>query len=385
MRIGLTTHTFIPEFIGGRECHVDALARVLGRRHDVFVFAGSLSDRVVVEEKEFYTLYRIPLKSFPVSSNPRQYYRLIPGFHKVMSKVDLDVVHAHEYRHFSTDVAARYCRRTRTPLVLTVHGYQVTNAVGGAVVRLYDRFIGPYSLKTASRIVCVSNIQVRDLACWSHLDLAEKIRVIPNGVFVDEFNGLSADAGLLEKHCFDGNRIVLSVGRLLYRKGFHDLVNASGRIVSENPDVKVMILGPDHGEQVNLEKMIIKRGLEDSVLLFGPASSEVVKHFLSLCDVFAIPSLYEGLPTTLLEAMACGKPVVGSDIESIAEVVSDGVDGLLVSPGSPDELAQSVNRLLSDAKLSSRLGRAAKKSVGKYDWNSITRDIVGVYEECVRK
>lgn len=154
MRIGLTTHTFVPEFIGGRERHVDSLARVLGKDNEVVVFAGSNAGRATKEKKEFYTLYRIPMFSVPVSKNPRQYYRVIPKFLSVLKKEKLDIIHAHEYRHFSTDMAAVYAQKTETPMVMTVHGYQVTSQPGRIIVGIYDRWIGQYSLKTAKQSLC---------------------------------------------------------------------------------------------------------------------------------------------------------------------------------------------------------------------------------------
>jgi glycosyltransferase involved in cell wall biosynthesis len=210
--------------------------------------------------------------------------------------------------------------------------------------------------------------------------LAENLAVIPNGVFADEFKDLKPSSEVREKYGLGENRIVLSVGRLLYRKGFHDLINAALGIVEEHPDAKIVILGPDHGEQSNLELMIEKKGLKKHCMLFGPAETEVVKQFLSICDVFVVPSLYEGLPTTLLEAMAAGKPVVGSNIESIADVVTDGVDGLLIPPHSPLELSKKVNQLLNDEGLSKRLGNKAENSIQKYDWNIIGKNIFRIYE-----
>lgn len=384
MRIGLTTHTFVPEFIGGRERHVESLASVLGKDNEVTVFAGSNVRRITKEEKEAYTLYRIPMFPVPVSKNPRQYYRIIPKFLSVMKREKLDVVHAHEYRHFSTDAAAAYARKTKTPMVMTVHGYQVTNKLGKMIVDLYDKTRGRYSLDTAKRIICVSRIQERDLQKWTDRKaIGEKVIVIPNGVIVNDFSNLKPNDEIGKKYGLDNKKVILSVGRLLYRKGFHDLINASGAIIEKNPDVRIVIIGPDHGERKNLEAMIKDRRLEENCVLLGPGTSDVVNHFLSICKVFVIPSLYEGLPTTLLEAMAAGKPVVGSNIESIAEVITDRQDGLLVPAGSPTKLADKVNILLADEKLSMNLGGKAKESVRKYDWKGIAKDVRGVYEEAV--
>lgn len=100
--------------------------------------------------------------------------------------------------------------------------------------------------------------------------------------------------------------------------------------------------------------------------------------------IYVLPSYYEGLPTTLLEAMSCGIPSIATDVEGSSELISDGETGLLVPPRNPKRLAEAILRLLEAEELRQKLGDNARKHiVNNYDWEIITDSVEKVYEKCI--
>lgn len=380
MKIGLTTHTFTPEFIGGRETHVEALAKTLSKDDDVIVFAGSNVKKVVKEYRDNYILYRIPSYPITISKNPLQTYRISPKFYSVLCREKLDLIHSHEYGHFTTDISALYCKIFKIPFILTIHGYVIKNSVLNTFKNIYDNIIGSMVLKTANKIIIVSEKQREDTIKWNGNIDRNKLVYIPNGIFMDEFKNLNYDEGVYRRYNFGNGPLILSVGRILPRKGFIYLIDAAKKIKQRYPNARFAIAGPDSGDTQNLIKRINENDLSNNVFILGAVKREELMYLYSRADVFAIPSLYEGLPTTLLEAMAFGIPTVGSNIDGIRAVIDNVIDGLLVPPANADILADNICLLLEDKNLVNKISKNSKEKVKNYDWNIVASQIRKIYE-----
>src|SRR5262249_45381995 len=158
------------------------------------------------------------------------------------------------------------------------------------------------------------------------------------------------------------NPIFVNVGRLDRVKGQIHLISMMVNIVKQWPEAKLLIVGEGQ-ERAILEEKILHEKLQDHVILTGFRSD--IAELISLCDVFLFPSYYEGLPLSLIEAMAVGKPVVASNIPSIAEVIEDGVNGWLVEPANPEALLQRVNQILLSPDRGAIMAHQARASVRK--------------------
>jgi glycosyltransferase involved in cell wall biosynthesis len=131
-----------------------------------------------------------------------------------------------------------------------------------------------------------------------------------------------------------------------------------------------------------LEQEVQLRGLQEKVVFLGYIDRRKLIEIYQNATIHVVPSHYEGLPTVLLEAMACGLPIVATDIGGNNEVISSGVNGFLVPPKHPEEMAAVILRLLKDAALREKIGRAARKTIEEnYTWDKITDRIVECYEK----
>lgn len=165
-------------------------------------------------------------------------------------------------------------------------------------------------------------------------------------------------------------RTVVAMGRLIPAKGFDALLRAFAQVAGELPDWKIVIAG-EGPERANLmalaESLGILRRLTLTDWVDEPAD------LLATADIFALPSRYEGFPNMLLEAMACGVAVIATASAGACEIVTDGVDGLLVPVDSPSELAQALRRLATDGVLRRRLGQRALAVSERYKVDAVIR------------
>lgn len=156
----------------------------------------------------------------------------------------------------------------------------------------------------------------------------------------------------------EGTLRIGCVSRMDNMKGTRFLVEAFERIAQTHPHAELMLVG-DGPERSNVAAQVAEAGLSDRVIMTGHYVGDV-NELVGTFDIYAFPSLWEGLPYALLEAMRAGKPIVATDVGGIAEAVVDGETGILVPPASADALAEGLRRLVEDESLRQRFGRAGR-------------------------
>ncbi len=204
---------------------------------------------------------------------------------------------------------------------------------------------------------------------------AGKIRVIPNSVPEAMFPS-SCARGLPEalSH-FRGRPIIMTVARLHKQKGLGYLLRAATLV----PEAAFVLAG-DGPEKTDLQMQASSLGLSDRVVFAGYLTD--IPNWLAGCDLFVLPSFYEGLPLSLLEAMAAGKPVVATDIPGNNEVIKQGKTGWLVPPGDAEALAKGIRTILANPKMASRLAQAGQDLVRReFTEDCIVHQVTQVYEE----
>jgi phosphatidylinositol alpha-mannosyltransferase len=200
--------------------------------------------------------------------------------------------------------------------------------------------------------------------------------IIPNGVDLEHFN---PDVAPIEEFN-DGRPNILFVGRMEKRKGLNYLLDAFRRVKEAVPEARLIAVGPGTRLRRKYEKQVARQGLKD-VVFVGFASYEDLPRYYRTADVFCAPATgSESFGIVLLEAMAMGKPIVASNIEGYASVVSDGVDGVLVPPRDSRGLALSLIGLLNDETRRRRMGAEGMAKARNYGWDSIARRVLDYYK-----
>ena len=226
-------------------------------------------------------------------------------------------------------------RIRQLPLITTIHGWTSTEAIFSRM-RLYEWL----DSLTLSRMYAVVFVNKGMLA---HPKIAGRktvnFHIVNNGISVDEPDTYPCDA--LKVPSATGLKIV-AVGRLSPEKGFDVLLKAMARVVESGRDVSLVLFG-EGGERRKLEDLVCQLDLQESVKM--PGFVENAAATFSCFDLLVMPSLTEGLPITLLEAMRAKLPVIASKVGGIPNVLEDGAGGLLVEPGDVEELAVAISKL----------------------------------------
>jgi phosphatidylinositol alpha-1,6-mannosyltransferase len=251
-----------------------------------------------------------------------------------------------------------------------IHGEEVTIDLG---YRYFGQRRREY-LRRADAVVAVSRFTRQALIEQMQVDPA-KIELIHNGVDLDRFQPAPRNETLLDRYHLHDRRILLTVGRLVPRKGIDMMLRALPEILQQCPDVHYLIVGVGPYRD-DLEQLVRQLHLADHVTFTGTvASAELADHY-RLCDLFVMPNREmedhdtEGFGLVFLEANACGKAVVGGRAGGAVEAVRDGENGLLVNGADAGEIATAIIRLLTDSELRQRLeagGLAAARAASVAD------------------
>jgi len=209
---------------------------------------------------------------------------------------------------------------------------------------------------------------------------AKRCVLIENGIDIEEFSRRYRIDEAKRRQGIPPNRLCLgAVGRLSPEKGFDLLIKAVDCLLKEGFDLELVISG-DGEEQPRLQDLIGQLGRGDRIRLLGYRAA--LREVYEAMDVFALSSLREGLPNVLLEAMALKVPVVATRIAGVPRLITDGVNGMLVNPGSVDALAEALVSLLVDPGLRGRLGQAGRETIeARYSFATRMQRIGALYDE----
>ena len=199
--------------------------------------------------------------------------------------------------------------------------------------------------------------------------------IVPNGIDLERF---SPDVSPIDEFC-DGKLNILFVGRLEKRKGLNYLLKAYKQVKRENPGSRLIIVGPGTRLRRKYEKEVKRSRLED-VVFIGYVSYDDLPRYYKTADIYCAPATgWESFGIVLLEAMAVGTPVVASNIEGYASVVTHNVEGLLVPPKDEEKLAKALISLMNDEPLRRQMGAKGKLKVQDYGWEGIARRVLDYY------
>ncbi|MBF0331195.1 MAG: glycosyltransferase family 4 protein [Candidatus Omnitrophica bacterium] len=382
MKLVFVTHTMYPDFIGGREHHVHHLARAFAKEHEVVVIGGAKVSSAVEEVVDGYRRIRLPTISVTLSRNPLQVYRVIPRLRACLQKERPDLVHAFEYGSDSTYVAYAYARKRGCPFFLTIYGYVLKHPLLGMCKWIYDLCIGRRILEQAAGVFCVSKTQYDEVrAITSKPFFKGTLMIQENGIMCSDFVGQDPSVQPLGEG--DAPLSILSASRIIPRKNIKTLILAVHEVVRQRGflNVRLSIAGPDCGEKKSLQELIDALDLHDHVALTGELSYGEIRSLMCRHEVFVLLSLYEGMPLSVLEAMACGRAVIFSDCAVGRKMIRDNVDGVLVDPADIKAIADVIIQLGSDRRKCTALGQQAQMKVLQFDSHAERKTIEGHYRK----
>ena len=297
----------------------------------------------------------------------------------IVKEYDIDVINAH-WAIPSGFIAVFTKILHKRPILITLYGAELFPAI-----KKKSKIMGwliKYTLNGADKVVGIS-----DATCNAGITLSGRmdIEVLPDGIDIETFNPDVDGDVIREKYNLNDHYLIFSSGRMVERKGFRYLVEAMPYILDKFPNTK-LIIGGDGPERKNIENIAKKLGISDKIILPGFIPDEDFPKYMKAADVFVLPSIVdskgdtEGSATILLEAMACGTPVVGTKVGGIPYAIKDGIGGFLVDEKNPKQLAEKIIMLLEDENLRREMGKIGRKYVEEnFSWDKIAKEYIKIF------
>ncbi len=391
---------------GGMNVYVRELTRQLGQMGiHVDVFTRSQDDHVphVLHELGYGNrVVHVPAgPEHPVSKQEMASY--IPEFVEGVKAfacekgIKYDIIHSH-YWMSGIAAAALSDHWAGTPIV---HMFHTLGEMKNRIARSEAEREGEYRINGEKQVLGRANrITVATLAELTQLRFLykadpNKMVVIPPGVDVGHFYPIPADEAKTYIGLKPENRMILFVGRIEPLKGVDTLLQAMACLPLKEAQrpVHLAIIGGDPSasrqqmtvEMARLQKMCEVLGLDQSVVFLGKRDQDKLPYYYSAAEVLVMPSHYESFGMVALEAMACGTPVIASEVGGLAYLVRDGETGFTIPAEEPDTLCEKLSWLLNDSALHARMSGQAAEYAQDYAWEKIAKQIVEVYAGLVVK
>jgi len=376
----------VTSYFGGRRSGnpdvVDLAVRLHQRGHTVVALADSYPGDVPYEEFHGVRIFRVkPLHYFSGIDYGISFP--LPDIIRIMKRFDIDVVHGIVEYAPSTISGVFLSSILRKPFVLTLQGAGITFGISyvDLIVNGFDHTLARViSSRTKTGILLSKNLVARA----RKIGLSQgKIRIIPTSIpYVEEFAPQSVDASIARKELGVDNKVVVCfVGRLVRLKGLSFLLQAQKALQKSVPNLHLLIVG--YGPDKPLLESMAK-SFDLKATFTGYVERNKIPSYLSAADIFVNPSLTEGLPLTVMEAMAMERAVVATDVGGTSDLIRNGENGFLIPSRDVGSLASAIRTLALDDKLRQRMGLAGRDTIMKdFSWSSITQKVEKVYEEAL--
>ena len=355
--------------VGGVGMHINKLTHYLSRRGDIelhWITFGNANKQFKTDNLNIHVIRKIIKRAGPLL-----FFQIPSLMHKIKD-IEPDIVHAQPTSaYYSTAVALV---RKKYPTLLTVHGLmskwiKFVRGFGLVYWYLVNLPNEKYVLSKIPNIITVSP-QAKD---WLSNMTNANVYVISNGVDFEEIRDI-------KPHNLLKHPSIFFVGVLGNEKGIDVLLKAIPIIKEKIPNIYVYIAGRGSQEK-ELKELVRELKIGENVKFLGYISEEEKYSYYKAADVCAIPSRLENEPIVLLEAMACGTPVVASNVGGIPFMVENGKNGFLFDSENVEELADKIVALSKDEKLRRKMGEAGKEKVKEFTWDKIAEQTVKVYRE----
>jgi len=362
--------------LGGAERQLVALAKGLDRsRFLPVIFCLTATGPLVADLEEAGIETRcFGLRGLKVWRNPIRVARCLLAFFDDLKKEKPEIVHGLLFHAYILGTFA--AKLAGVPIVIASR-----RSLGRFKEKKWHYRLAERLANRMTDVIVANSEAVREDVIRQEKVEPSRVRVIYNGIDPSLYD-LPADPTLRASLGIPARaKVVGVVANLIHYKGHRFFLQACQEIKRKHQAVTFLLIG-DGPLRRELEGLARELGLEKDVLFLG--SRQDVPQLLALMDVVVLPSLEEGFPNAILEAMAAGKPVVATEVGGIPEAVVHGETGLLVPPKDPEALADAILRLLDDPQLALEMGRAGRDRVRKaFGLDRMVREMEGLYEELI--
>ena len=372
--------------IGGVEFYVKAIGAELARLgYDVHVYTPNKVMGKRIEGKE-EVVDGVQVHRLDVRFELSYRVKLWRGLREALERDAPDLIHVYSHDTYARP-AAKAAAHLAVPLVITTYGPFETHSDYGAIqsmlFRLYDSYVTPSLFKGSAAVLA----RYPEILEWvkSFGVAGDRAKLEPSGIPRSYLTKADASKGR-EKFGHDGE-LILYLGRISPQKGVQYAVQAMKHVKRRFPRAKLAIVGPDYvGYSSRLRGMAQQLGVTENVMIMDAVtSSEAEAELLSACDVFVMPSSFEGFSQSVMKAMAQSKPVVVTKVGGLPYEIDYGRCGLACKFGSPETLADGLISLLESPELSSTMGGNGRKRAEEFTFEHLANNLSGVYQSAISR
>ena len=365
MKIGITCY---PTFGGSGILATRLGVEMAKRGHEIHFITYERPVALHGVDPENVNLHLVSVYEYPLFKYPPYTMALASEMARVTERHDLDLLHV----HYSVPHAIAACiakEMTEKPYVTTLHGSDVTLVGSDASYMPVNIF----SVERSDAVTSVSKYMANEAK--RSFGIENDIKVIPN--FVDHELYAPAPCEVIERNT-ERDVVITHVSNFRPVKRIHDLIYAMRMVSKKAPETRLMLVG-DGPDRHDIERLIERLDLRHNVLLTGYRTD--VANLFKCSDVVVLSSETESAPLTLLEGMSTGLPAVATSVGGVPEIIDDGVNGFLVEPKNPEELAERILELNNDKTLRQDMGNAAREKIlNYYTADKVVGQYLDVYE-----
>lgn len=352
-----------PESVGGLGLHVHHMSRLqsqMGHKVTVLTSNNGISGLPREETREGYNIirHRELMRLFDNSINPG----VMISLKNLIG--EYDILHIHSHLFFTSNIAALIGTFIDIPVVITNHGL-VSQTVPRPIQTIFNYTIGKLTFEATDRIICYTRTDEDRLR---NLGVNTDISIIHNGI----------DCTLFSPRINQSKDQLLFVGRLKPGKSTNTLIRAFKILSKKYPTLELVIVG-DGPLRSELEQLCLELNIGSKIRFLGEIPNNELPKIYNESKVFVLPSLNEGLPRTVLEAMACETPVVTSALPQLEAIVEGA--GFTFEPKSEDDLSECIELLLNNSSQREEMGiRGREKVMNHYSWKETVEQTIDCYQ-----
>ena len=365
MKIVILIARFPPSYLGGAEIAVYNLAKQLSKlKHEVHVITMSDPNSPDENTQDDFFLHRIKTIEIPLLRNIVFSIRSL----YLMKTIKPHLVHSQTISIHNAGLPAFLAKKIlKIPYIAWGRGSDI-------YLYRHEKQFKRIILKNSNAAIALTDDMKEAMQnIWNM-----PICVIPNGIDLEKFNTLRKSKMHSTKIAESDDKVILFVGRLHPIKGLAYLIKAMKIIHQRYPKSRLLIVG-DGDERDNLNMIVKNSNLNECVTFIGKVPNKSIPEYMALADILVLPSLSEGFPVVILEAMACGLPIVATKIRGNQEIIKDWDNGFLVEPRNSENITEKVLLLLKDDQLRRIIAGKNIEVAKRYSWESVARRVEEIY------
>lgn len=370
MKIAIISSLFPPKWIAGTELASYYIAKGLASKgNDVHIVTswdngmhettnenGFTIHRIKYSKTRFISLFSFSIKCF-----------------ELILKLNPDIIHSQGVVTGIPGILMKYAKKK--PCIVWAQGSDIYYAAN--LIKLVSFLI----LSQSNQIIALTNDMKTEIKKIAKRD----VLILPNGIDLSRFKQNRSDTYRTDNELESGQWLLLFVGTLRPVKGVSYLIQAMYILISKGyNNINLNIIG-DGEDRVSLEDLVTRLGLTKNVTFTGHASPELVPYYMCSSDIFVLPSISEGLPLVILEAMASGLPIITTNVRGLPEIVIDHENGLMVKSKSANDLADKILEIIHDNKLRENIIKNNIQKSYSYSWEIITDRLYNIYLDTIQK